>query len=367
MRLSAIAAFFIKSVIVGLAAAFLILWLRPDLLQRGAANDIVPTDWHGPASYADAVNRAAPAVVSVYTRTLVTEPLGEFSDPLLRGLFGDRMVRRPRAGLGSGVIVSEDGYILTNLHVIERVDDIRVALFDGRLAEAEVVGIDPATDLAVLKIGLDNLPVAQLADHNRLRAGDVVLAIGNALGLSHTVTMGIVSATEREEVGGFGHNELIQTDAAINQGNSGGALINPDGQVVGINRLNQHVGEGIGFAVPADLAGYVMHQIIEQGSVRRAWLGAQLADMPVGMGVTGQGVRGVQITEIYHGGPAWQAGLRAGDILTHADGEPVRGAREFLREITYSTPGETIELEAIRNGQAHIASVTLIQQPRLRS
>lgn len=370
MRISALISFLTKSIIVGLAAAFVVLWLKPGLLPltRSVAVETPANGFHGPASYAEAVNKAAPAVVSVYTRTLVTEPLGgDFSDPLLRGLFGDRMVRRPYAGLGSGVLVSEDGYILTNLHVIEGVDNIRVALFDGRIAEAEVVGIDTATDLAVLRIELNELPVAQLAAEYRPRAGDVVLAIGNALGLSHTVTMGIVSATGRGEIGAFGQDELIQTDAAINPGNSGGALINPDGKVVGINRLSRRGGEGISFAVPADLAGFVLNQIIENGTVRRAWLGANLADMPVGMGVTGQGVHGVQITEIYHGGPAWRAGLRLGDIITHANGEPVLGARQLLREVAQGQPGDTIELEAIRNGQPYIASVTLIEQPQLRS
>lgn len=370
VRISALVSFLIKSVIVGLAAAFVVLWLRPGLLplQGRAAVETPANGLYGPASYAEAVNKAAPAVVSVYTRTLVTEPLGgDFTDPLLRGLFGDRMVRRPYSGLGSGVIASEDGYVLTNLHVIEGVDNIRVALFDGRIAEAEIVGTDTATDLAVLKIGLDDLPVAQLVVENRLRTGDVVLAIGNALGLNHTVTMGIVSATGRGEIGAFGQDELIQTDAAINPGNSGGALINPDGGVVGINRLSRRVGEGISFAVPADLAGFVLNQIIENGTVRRAWLGANLADMPVGMGATGQGVHGVQITEIYHGGPAWRAGLRLGDILTHANGEPLLGARQLLRDVAQGEPGDTIELEAIRNGQAYIADVTLIEQPRLRS
>lgn len=359
--------FLVKCIILGLAAAFVVAWLRPDLIpgrdDSGQAGD------RAVASYAEAVNRTAPSVVSIYTRTMVREPLGDSSDPLLQNLWGNRMVRRPRAGLGSGVIVSPDGYVLTTLHVIDGVDDILVALWDSRVAEASIVGTDPATDLAVLKTELEDLPVAPLARDHTPRTGDVVLAIGNAFGLSHTVTMGIVSATGRGDLNLTMYEDFIQTDAAINSGNSGGALISPDGEVIGINSssLSQSIGaQGISFAIPSDLAREVMDQIIEYGRVRRAWLGASLADRAIAPRNSTSDWRGVQIMEVARGGPAWVAGLRPGDVLTRAAGEDVSSARDLLLRIAQHEPGTEVEIEAVRNGQAFTTSVTLIQQPPLR-
>ena len=377
MKIASAFGFVFRFAVLGLAAAFVVVWLRPDFLPgfNGAEEEetaaVISGDWSGPASYSDAVNRSAPSVVSIYTRTMVNEPLGEYSEPLLQRLFGDRMVARPQAGLGSGVIVSEDGFILTTLHVIEGVDDILISLWDGRLVEADVVGTDPATDLAVLKVEMDDdLPAAPLALDQRPRTGDVVLAIGNAFGLSHTVTMGIVSATGRGQVNQAVYEDFIQTDAAINSGNSGGALINHRGEVVGINSssLSQETGaQGISFAIPADLAHHVMDEVIRFGSVRRAWIGAQFTDLPFGYGVAGHADRGVQITGIQRGGPAWRAGLRTGDILTSADGDPVVNARSLLHRIAQDEPGRNMEVEAIRNGQAFTTSMTLISQPTLQS
>ena len=360
--------FALQFIVIGLAVAFIAVWLRPDLLP--ALQPPAPAA-PSPHSFADAVNRTAPTVVSVYTRTLVTEPLaGASADPLLRLLYRDRTVTRPRRGLGSGVILSEDGLILTTLHVISGVDDIVVALWDGRTAEARLIGADPATDLAVLKIDLDGLPAADLSTDVNLRTGDIVLAIGNAFGLSHTVTMGIVSATGRGQLSLTALDDFIQTDAAINAGNSGGALINPRGQVVGINSasLSQNVGaQGIGFAIPARLAHQIASQIIEYGAVARAWLGAELSDVTITFERPGEGQRGARITQVHRGGPAWTAGLRPGDVLLSADGSPVGSARDLMLRVSRLQPGQEMEFEVIRGGQVFTTGVTLIQQPPLRS
>ncbi|QKK02311.1 MAG: PDZ domain-containing protein [Pseudomonadota bacterium] len=357
--------FAVQFVVLGLAIAFIIVWFRPQLLpafNQGAASPSTQ-------SYADAVNRTAPAVVSIYTRTLVSEPLGgDFSDPLFNAIYGGRMITRPRRGLGSGVIISSDGLILTTLHVISRVDDILVALWDGRVAEATVVGRDPGTDLAVLRIDLDNLPVASLAESDSVRAGDVVLAIGNAFGLSHTVTMGIVSATGRGDLSLASFEDFIQTDAAINAGNSGGALINPAGEVVGINSasLGQSTGaQGISFAIPADVVRRVTEQIIEYGRVKRGWAGIELAD--VTLRLTDASVQsGARITRVHSGSPAWEAGLKPGDILVSAAGLAVNSAREVMQLIANSEPGREMELEVLRGNELFTTSVSLIQQPPLR-
>jgi len=359
-------ALLLQATVVGLAAAFVVVWVRPGLLRMlGPEPQIL-----APSSYADAVNRTAPSIVSIYTRTMVSEPMiGEDGDPLYRYLYRDRRVLRPRAGLGSGVIVSSDGLILTTAHVIEGVDNILVALFSGEVAEASVIGTDPGTDLAVLKIERTGLPAASFDTSTRHRPGDVVLAIGNAFGLNHTVTAGIISATGRGDLNITAFEDFIQTDAAINSGNSGGALINPNGEVIGINSasLSQDMGaQGISFAISARLATEVLREIVEYGSVRRAWLGANVIDPPL---IRLQGdapPNGVQISQIYRDGPAWRAGLRPGDILLSADGEPVRSAREFAIGIAEQEPGAEIEFLAMRNGQQFITMVRLIQQPPLQ-
>jgi len=361
-----IASFLLQVAVLGLALAFVLVWIRPELLPLDAAGDRADAV----RSYADAVNRTAPSVVSIYTRTMVSEPMiGEGADPLFQRLYGDRRVLRPRSGLGSGVIVSEDGLILTTAHVIDGVDNIFVALFDGDVAEARVIGTDPGTDLAVLQIDLDGLPAATFDTETQHRPGDVVLAIGNAFGLNHTVTAGIISATGRADLNLAAFEDFIQTDAAINSGNSGGALINADGQVIGINSasLSQDTGaQGISFAISARLATEVMRQIIEYGNVRRGWMGANVVDSSL-LRLQGEDQpAGVQISQIYRGGPAWRSGLRPGDILLMADGAEVDSAREFTLNIAEKAPGTEIELVAERNGQRFTTSVTLIQQPPLQ-
>jgi serine peptidase DegS len=366
-RATAIAGFLFSSVTAGLALAFVIIMLAPSLRERlftqHSASQSPPPAM---TSFADAVDRAAPSVVSIYTQSVERQEVS----PQLSRVLGAQYVERYRRDMGSGVLISEDGYILTNNHVINQVQDIRVALWDGRIAAAEEVGSDPATDLAVLKINLDGLPAAPLAATDNVRVGDVVLAIGNALGLSHTVTMGIVSATGRNDLRALQFEDFIQTDAAINAGNSGGALVNYQGEVIGINtrNLGRAVGgQNIGFAIPMSLAGSVMEQIIEYGSVRRAWLGARFIDLPFSARPDGSAARrGIRVLEVDPGGPAWNGGIRTGDVLLTADGVELDDARAFLFSISNRAPGERVEFTVQREGDEFETYADLIQQPPLR-
>jgi len=359
--------FIAQFIALGLAVAFVVVFIRPDLLP--ALNPPPPPA--GPDSYASAVNATAPSVVSIYTRTLVREPMFQnLSNPLYRRMYENRTVTRPQRGLGSGVIVSEDGLILTTRHVISDVDDIVVALFDGRIAEARIVGSDPGTDLAVLKIELDNLPAARLTADNTLRTGDVVLAIGNAFGLSHTVTMGIVSAMGRGQLNLTTFEDFIQTDAAINAGNSGGALVNPKGEVVGINSasLNQSVGaQGIGFAIPAPLARQITAQIVEYGQVQRGWIGTELIDLSFALRIEDRVVSGARVVRVEPESPAWLSGIRPNDVLLSVDSVAVSSARDLTLRISQIEPGSTIEFEVLRGRQIFPVTVDVIQQPPLTS
>lgn len=363
-KLGSLGGFFLRSVTAGLALAFVLVFLWPALQERiNPARSATPAQPLAIASYADAVDRAAPSVVSIYT--LRVEVL-EISPQLQRQLRRQN-VARARQDMGSGVLVSTDGYILTNNHVISQVRDIQVALWDGRFAQAEIVGSDPETDLAVLKINLDGLPAAPLALAARVRVGDVVLAIGNALGLSHTVTMGIVSATGRNDLRSVLYEDFIQTDAAINAGNSGGALINTNGDVIGISTRNLGGALGIGFAIPIGLANKVMSQIIDYGSVRRGWLGADFSDVPLSLLADGSAARrGIQVAQVIQGGPAWIAGLREGDLVLSLDGEPVDDVRAFQLAVAQHAPGDQVELDVARGTQQFATYATLMQQPPLR-
>ena len=362
--------FILRASIGGLAIAFLVIYLWPSLSERigrsthpDASAVKAPTT---PFSYAEAVNRAAPAVVSIHTRTTKSQPIqipnsGRSRTGTLYGTIRDQ---------GSGVLLSEEGYILTNHHVINRVQDIEIALWDGRIADARVVGSDPATDLAVLKVDLYDLPVAPISENPELRVGDVVLAIGNALGLSHTVTMGIVSATGRNDLRSLLYEDFIQTDAAINAGNSGGALVNARGELVGINTRNLSSVEGaqnIGFAIPIDLARNVMNQIIEYGSVRRGWLGATYSEIRPSALPDGSSIRqGVKVHEVARNAPAWNAGIRQGDVIIALDGEIVSDASQFLLAISQRVPGSQVELRVNRGTESFETYATLIQQPPLK-
>ena len=364
--LASLFGFLIRSVIAGLALAFIVLYLWPSVAARLQPQiSPVAVEPAAPVSYADAVDRTAPSVVSIYTRTVELQQVS----PRMQKILGSSYVARSRQDMGSGVLVSEDGYILTNNHVINQVQNIRVGLWDGRFASAEVVGNDPETDLAVLKIDLTGLPAAPLAEDGNLRVGDVVLAIGNAFGLSHTVTMGIISATGRNDLRSVLYEDFIQTDAAINAGNSGGALINHLGEVIGINTRNLGQAQGaqnIGFAIPIVMARNVMEQIVDSGSVRRGSLGAIFSDLPLSLQTDGSAVRrGVQVREVTPGGPAWSAGIRTGDVLLSLDGEQLADARALLLIIAQREPGGRVEFQVRRGSEVFETYATLIQQPPL--
>jgi len=358
--------FLSRAVVTGLAVAFLVIYFWPAVTQRIQQPQPVdsPPAPPAPASYADAVNRAAPAVVSIYTRSLL--PQSASPNPENRG-GGFRYLYRMQHDMGSGVIVSADGYILTNHHVINMVQNIRVALFDGRIVPARIVGSDPETDLAVLKVDLEGLSAAPLATATRVRVGDVVLAIGNSLGLSHTVTMGIVSATGRNDLHSLPFEDLRQTDGAITAGNSGGALVKANGDLIGIStrKLGSNTGaQNIGFAIPVSLAKQVMEQIIEYGSVRRGWLGADFVDIRPTPQPDGSVAReGIAVGWVAEQGPAWNAGIRQGDVIVSLDGEPVSDANQFMLAISQREPGSQVDLVVNRRLETFQTYATLIQQP----
>jgi serine protease DegS len=339
-----------RSIVLGLAVAFVVVWLRPDLLG----------DRDGPASYAAAVDRSAPSVVNIHTARRVTGVPPGVPEALWERYFGDAPeARRDRleGSLGSGVIVSDKGHILTSNHVIDGAEEIRVALPDNRVFNAEIVGADPETDLALLQIEAEALPVIAFGRSDRLRVGDVVLAIGNPVGLGQAVTQGIVSATGRSQLGITTFENFIQTDAAISLGNSGGALINTRGELVGINTamLTDEDGtNGIGFAVPVNLARGVMNQLIEHGRVIRGWLGVALQtltpELAESFGVPD--ARGVAVTEVISGGPADKAGIRPGDIITHINGRTVSSYSEALNTVAALRPGAVTEVSIIRDGES---------------
>jgi serine peptidase DegS len=319
------------------------------------------------ASYADAVQRAAPAVVNVYTDRLITERLS----PSLGELFGEYVPRyrqRIERTLGSGVIVDDKGHIVTNHHVIANAESIRVQLADGRIAEAHVVGSDPDTDLAVLSVGLKFLPVAPLGRSDQLRVGDVVLAIGNPLGLSHTVTHGIVSAVSRAQLGIAPVEDFIQTDAPINRGNSGGALVDSSGALVGINTamVAKSLGvEGIGFAIPVNLVRGVLADIIDHGRVIRGWIGISpedIADEQARQFGLAQG--GVVVANLALGSPAQQAGLLPGDLLLAVDGASPHSAQDVLGRISRHKPGSTVSLHVLRGHRTFDVEARATERPR---
>ena len=383
-----IVAFIARFVVLGLALAFVISLLWPGVGDRlrtrfglqhapatASSTDIAPAApavVSAPASYADAVAKAAPSVVNIYANKVVTEQaIRMFTDPLLQQLFGNTPagppVTRREQNLGSGVIVSPEGYVLTNNHVIANADDIQVLLYDGRVAKATLVGADEETDLAVLKIeNAGNLPVIQMADPKKLRVGDVVLAIGNPLGLNQTVTMGIISAIGRQ-LSSSSPEDFIQTDAAINLGNSGGALVNSNGDLVGINTLligKAANAEGIGFAIPVDTATNVLRQLIATGHVIRGWLGADYGFVPVAAdsGLPAA-ARGAQVTDIYANGPAAQAGLQVHDILLQLGNEDIRDPADLSRHEAALKPGSKVELSGLRNGVPFHLMLTVAQRP----
>ena len=315
----------------------------------------------GPISYSDAVNAAAPAVVNIYTRKIVkrrTNPL--LDDPALRRFFGEseQPSDRMQSSLGSGVIMSTEGHIITNFHVIEGADEITVALFDGRDEEATLIGSDPESDLAVLQINLpDDIAPATISSINNNDVGDVVLAIGNPFGVGQTVTMGIISAKGRNRLGLNTYEDYIQTDAAINPGNSGGALINAYGELVGINTaiFTQSGGsEGIGFAIPADIAHRTMADIARYGTIIRGWLGIEVQEASPELLKSlklPDELTGLLVTGVFPEGPAEQAGLAAGDIIIGLNGDSADNAVDAMNRIASLRPGDKITVEFLRRGE----------------
>jgi serine protease DegS len=370
------ATFLLQAVAVGVVAALALLFLAPERagqpiveIHSAEAAERAPAA----ASYAEAVERAAPSVVNIYTRKKVVRRDHPFmDDPFFRRFFGDRFgVPRERmeSSLGSGVIVSGDGYILTNHHVIQGADAIEVALHDGRTAEAAIVGSDPGSDLAVLRIGLEELPTAEFGDSEGLRVGDVVLAMGNPFGVGRTVTQGIISATGRNQRGLSAFEDFIQTDAAINPGNSGGALVDASGRLVGINtaiysRTGGHM--GIGFAIPADRARTIFTDLVETGRVERGWLGIEVQELSPRLRESFglEGDDGVVITGLLRDGPAHRAGLRPGDVITRIAGEPVDEMNAALRRISDLEPGTEVALAGLRNGRQRTWEVTVGERPQ---
>ena len=372
--------FLIRAVVIGLALAFLLVWWRPALLGThptthtapAATSSVVPVkgpDAQRPVvvlqSFADAVARAAPAVVNIYTRRLVTERMQ--STPLSQ-LFGDYWPsyrQRIERSLGSGVIVDAQGTIVTNQHVIAGADSIQVQLADGRVADATIVGQDPDTDIAILDLEIGNLPLMPMGRSDTLRVGDIVLAIGNPYGLSQTVTQGIVSATSRGQLGLATFENFIQTDAAINLGNSGGALIDINGDLVGINTavLNRQDGgpEGIGFAIPVNLVRGVMEQILAQGHVIRGWVGFLPQDL-----TEEQAARvgaAVVVDRVQRGSPADAAHIQPNDLIVSLNGEPVRSAQELVSRLAALKPGVDVQIEGRRGREPFKLTMQVVERP----
>jgi serine protease DegQ len=323
-----------------------------------------------PGSYRDAAGRAMPAVVNILASKALRQNHPLLRDPFFRKFFGDRMPRdEQQSSLGSGVIVSPDGYILTNNHVVEAADEIEVVLADGRKAPAKVVGTDPETDLAVIRIAARNLPVIVLGHAEQARVGDVVLAIGNPFGVGQTVTMGIISAVGRNNLHINQFENFIQTDAAINFGNSGGALIDASGNLIGINSAiySQTGGSvGIGFAIPVSTAKTVMEQIIKTGQVVRGWIGIESQDITPELADSFGLARssGAIIAGVVRNGPADRAGIRPGDILLAVQGKSVANTTDMLTLISQLAPGGKARMTLMRKNRQSTVDVTVGKRPR---
>jgi len=324
-----------------------------------------------PGSYRDAASKAMPSVVNIFTSKEARQPRNPFlDDPFFRKFFGDRFGEQEekQVSLGSGVIVSPEGYILTNNHVVEAADEIEVALADGRKAAARVVGADPETDLAVVKIKLPDLPAITFGHAEQARVGDVVLAIGNPFGVGQTVTMGIVSALGRNHLGINTFENFIQTDAAINPGNSGGALTDTNGNLLGINTAiySRSGGSlGIGFAIPVSTVKTVMDSIIKNGQVVRGWIGVEPQDITPELAESfGLEIKsGAIIAGILKNGPADKAGMKPGDILVAINGKPVTDTTEMLNLIALLTPGDRADMKVLRKGRDTALTVVIGRRP----
>ncbi len=372
---------FAQTATVCLAVLFVISTLRPDLLSWNLRGNVATITESQPetaagkiASFSDAARKAMPTVVNIFTTKEVKVPRHPLmDDPVFRYFFGNQPEDQTQksTNLGSGVIVSGEGYILTNSHVVEAADDIEVALADGRRARARVVGADPDTDIAVLKIELPKLPAIIFGQSEQASVGDVVLAIGNPFGVGQTVTLGIVSALGRSHLGINTFENFIQTDAAINPGNSGGALVDAGGNLIGINTAiysNSPGGAslGIGFAIPVSTARQVMEQIVRTGSVTRGWIGVGVQDMTAELAESFRLAQagGALISEVLRGSPADKAGIKPGDILTTVNGKPVADSAGMLNLIAALQPGQQATIKVVRGRTEIEAQVIVGKRPR---
>lgn len=376
-----------QTVAVGLALWFLAMTLKPHGITgvfEGAQSVRVPTSTvtmqeapaHGvpaPSSYHDVAKRAMPSVVNIFT-TKEAQRLRKPDDPLYNKFFGDKSggQEEKQSSLGSGVIVSPQGYILTNNHVVDAADEIEVALADGRKAIANIVGTDSETDLAVIKVNLKDLPAITLGHVEQANVGDIVLAIGNPFGVGQTVTKGIVSALGRNRLGINTFENFIQTDAAINPGNSGGALIDANGNLLGINTAiysSSGGSLGIGFAIPVSTAKTVMESIINTGHVVRGWIGVEPQDitpeLAASFGLTKR--TGVIIAGVLKDGPADRAGMKPGDILVAVEGKPVNDTTGMLNLIAQLTPGNKAKMTVLRKSQESMLDVMVGRRPKIKS
>ena len=379
-------AFVARCVVIGLAAAFLLSVFAPSIVSRLRGTAVEPARpthaatigrSQGPVSYSEAVSRASPAVVNIYANKITTyrPPTAQVIDPLTMRLLG--YVRGPAMSklsqnLGSGVIFSADGYVLTNNHVISGADDIQVA-FDNGTSKATIVGTDIETDLAVLKIDAKDLPTIDIADDAAVDVGDVVLAIGNPVGIGKIVMMGIVSATGRQ-LRMSNYEDFIQTDAAINAGNSGGALVNALGELVGINtafyprtptsdgRSVTPGAERIGFAIPVATAKAVLDEIVKHGKVIRGWIGAEYTDIPPATGATAR-QQGVLVVRVFRESPAAQVDLQVGDLLLKVDGAVIADQADLRNREAALAPGTKVRLEGLRGNVPFALDVVLVQRP----
>lgn len=368
-------------VLSGILVAVLLLQFFPNLLAtntdaidfREASRPLGGASALGPASYADAVEVASPAVVNIYTQTVVKQKVHPlFNDPFFRNFFDADSIpqqERIQSSLGSGVIMSPQGYIVTNNHVITGADSIVVALKDGREAIAEVIGTDPETDLAVLKVSMSNLPSIALSQSDDSRVGDVVLAIGNPFGVGQTVTMGIISATGRHSLGINTYEDFIQTDAAINPGNSGGALIDAYGNLIGINTAifsKSGGSQGIGFAIPSNLTKQVMLDLTKHGRVIRGWLGIEIQELTPSLAESFglDKMQGLIIAGVFRDGPAHLAGLQPGDVMLSINDRPIMNGRKSMTEIARYRPSESIQVKVLRQGEELSFTATIGERPR---
>jgi len=379
---------FAQSVTILLAAWFVVATLKPNWLSNTQMSSFVESvtlkegaydsNVLSPGSYHDAVKRSMPSVVNIFTNKISVKPNARKggkqnpADPLFKFFFGDQPPDdEPSSSLGSGVLVSPEGIILTNHHVINGADDIDIALSDGRKVKAKIIGSDPETDIAVLKIEAKQLPPPIiLGKIESVHIGDVVLAIGNPFGVGQTVTSGIVSAMGRDHVGINTFENFIQTDAAINPGNSGGALIDTRGNLIGINTAiysNNGGSMGIGFAIPINLAKQVMESIISNGGVTRGWIGVEpqnlSKDLAESMGLAAN-TQGILLSGVLEGGPADRAGAKPGDILTNINGQAIRDVRELLSKVAELKPGTEATFTGLRKNKEFQLKVQIGKRPK---